>query len=886
MQSSKIRALFLDYFTGKGHLVMPSFSLIPQNDPSLLLIGAGMAPLKSFFTGERKPPHTRIATCQKCVRTPDIERVGYTGRHATFFEMLGNFSFGDYFKEEAIEWSWELVREVYRLPAGRLWVSIYEEDDESYDIWRKRIGVPAGRIVRLGKDDNFWEIGAGPCGPCSEIYYDLGPEYGCGGEDCKPGCECDRYLEIWNLVFTQFNREPGGELTLLKQKNIDTGAGLERLATALQGVGSVYETDLFRPLIEHFTGLAGEVDSGGSTGIPLRIVAEHARGIAFLVADGVLPSNEGRGYVLRRLIRRAARHGRSIGLSGSFLAGAVPLLAGLMGGVYPELKERREFIMQVVGTEEKRFQETLAVGIDILEDYIQDLEEKGRKQLPGELAFKLYDTYGFPLDLTSEILKERNMTVDHDIFNRHLSEQQRRAREARAASGGGGNGINGSYSAAGNVETLFTGYDHLEEKAEIKLLLVNGEPREQVKEGENVELFLDRTPFYAEAGGQVGDSGIIEAAEGRAVIARAFFTPGGQIVHEGKVESGRLSTGDAAAARVDDTRRRGVCRSHTATHLLHRALKETLGEHVNQAGSLVTSDRLRFDFNHFQAISPGEQRCIEKSVNSKILENLPVTVERMNLSEAESCGAVALFTEKYDAGIVRVVSAGAYSKELCGGTHVHATGEIGLFRILSEEGIGSGMRRLEALTGMESYRSAVVAGDLLDDLALLLKAAPDQLSQKTEELIQANRDLERLNRRLKEKLHGYNIKELLSGVETVEGVSVLSAAVKAESIDELRAMTDLLRDRLPSLVAVLGAVHEEKVLLVGAVTADLVKRGLQANSIISAAARCVGGGGGGRPEMAQAGGKNPAALPEALQLVRDMVRRQLGAGGGDQAPTG
>ena len=878
MQSSKIRALFLDFFTGKGHLVMPSFSLIPRNDPSLLLIGAGMAPLKPFFTGERKPPHTRIATCQKCVRTPDIERVGYTGRHATFFEMLGNFSFGDYFKEEAIEWAWELVRDVYRLPAERIWVSIYEDDDESFNIWRERIGVPAGRIVRLGKDDNFWEIGTGPCGPCSEIYYDLGPELGCGGEDCKPGCECDRYLEIWNLVFTQFNREPGGELTTLKQKNIDTGAGLERLATALQGVGSVYETDLFRPLIEHFASLAGAAETGGRDRIPLRIVSEHARGIAFLAAGGVLPSNEGRGYILRRLIRRAARHGRLIGLSGTFLAGAVPLLAELMGGVYPELKERRDFIMQVVGTEENRFQETLAAGIDILEDYIQALRQKGQKQLPGELAFKLYDTYGFPLDLTSEILNEQGMTLDRDTFSRHLSEQQRRAREARAASGEGGR-ARSSYPAAENLETLFTGYEHLEEEAEIKLLLVDGEPRNTAGEGDSVELFLDRTPFYAEAGGQVGDSGIIETAQGRAVIARAFFTPGGQIVHEGRVERGRLSTGDPVSARVEHTRRRGVCRSHTATHLLHRALKETLGEHVNQAGSLVSPDRLRFDFNHFKALSPEEQRRIEKSVNSRVLENLPVTAERMTLAEAESCGATALFTEKYDAGTVRVVSAGAYSKELCGGTHVQATGEIGLFRLLSEEGIGSGLRRIEALTGMESYRSAAAAGDLLDSIALLLKAAPDQLPQKTEELLQVNRDLEHSNRRLKERLHGYTIQELLAGVETVEGVNVLSAAVKAGSMDELRAMSDLLRERLPSLVAVLGAIHEGRVLLVGAVTADLVDRGLQANQIISAAARRVGGGGGGRPEMAQAGGKNPAALPEALQLVRDMVRSKLASGG-------
>ena len=879
MQSSEIRAIFLDFFTGKGHLVMPSFSLIPHNDPSLLLIGAGMAPLKPFFSGERKPPHTRIATCQKCVRTPDIERVGHTGRHATFFEMLGNFSFGDYFKEEAIEWSWEFVSEVLRLSPERLWISIYHDDDESFNIWRERIGIPAERIVRLGKEDNFWEIGTGPCGPCSEIYYDLGSEMGCGSENCAPGCDCDRYLEIWNLVFTQFNREPGGELTLLKQKNIDTGAGLERLATALQGAGSFYETDLFRPLLEHFAGLVGTADACGNGKIPLRIVTEHSRGIAFMVADGVLPSNEGRGYVLRRLIRRAARHGRLIGLEGSFLAGAVPLLARLMGGVYPEIKERREFIMQVIETEEKRFQETLATGIDILEDYIQTLTQKQQKCLPGELAFKLYDTYGFPLDLTSEILSEHGMTLDRDTFNRHLSEQQKRAREARAASGDGGTGE--SYAAAGGLETIFTGYDHLEEQAEISLLLVNGEVRETASEGDSVEIFLDRTPFYAEAGGQVGDSGVVEAKEGRAIIARAFFTPAGQIVHEGKVQSGCLSTGDCVTARVERIRRRGICRSHTATHLLHRALKETLGEHVNQAGSLVSSDRLRFDFTHFKALSPEEKRRIEETVNRMVLENLPVTAERMTLSEAQQRGAVALFTEKYDRDTVRVISAGAYSKELCGGTHVNATGEIGLFRLITEEGIGSGMRRIEALTGIEAYRRAAAAGSLLEDLALILKTSPEQLPLKAEELLEENRDLERLNRQLKERLHGYTVKELLSRVEAVEGVNVLSAAVSAENFEELRGMTDLLKNSLPSIVAVLGAVHEGKVLLVGTVTADLVKRGLQANNIIAAAARQVGGGGGGRPGMAQAGGKDPAALPEALQLVKDLVRKQLAAGSGD-----
>lgn len=877
MQSSDIRAAFLEFFTGKGHLVMPSFPLIPQNDPSLLLIGAGMAPLKPYFTGEKKPPHRRIATCQKCVRTPDIEQVGHTGRHATFFEMLGNFSFGDYFKEEAIAWSWELVRDIYHLSEERLWISIYEEDEETYRIWREQIGIPAERIVRLGKEDNFWEIGTGPCGPCSEIYYDLGSGLGCR-EDCLPGCDCDRYLEIWNLVFTQFYREAGGELTPLKQKNIDTGAGLERLATALQGVDSFYETDLFRPLCEHFADLAGGVALEGKDKIPLRIVAEHARGVAFMVADGVFPSNEGRGYVLRRLIRRAARFGRLLGLENSFLAGAVPLVAKMLGGSYPELNERRELIARVVETEESRFQETLAGGIGILEEHIHKLAEKGEQVFPGALAFKLYDTYGFPLDLTAEILGEQGMTVDRETFDCRLSEQRQRARAARADAGAGES--KERYALAGDLKTVFTGYERLEEQAKIALLLVDGEAREQAGEGDTVEIFLDRTPFYAERGGQIGDSGTITAAfpGGRAAITRTLFTPAGQIVHQGTVESGTLGQNTAVTARVEGVRRRGVCRSHTATHLLHQALRELLGGHVSQAGSLVSPDRLRFDFTHFQALSPEEKNRLEEIVNRKILENLPVTAEEMTLTQAQSAGATALFDEKYEQDAVRVISVGSYSKELCGGTHVGATGEIGLLRVLSEEGIGSGMRRIEALTGLETHRRSAAERALLQELALLLKASPEQVRDKVEELLTENKNLARTGRELQDQLRGFTVKGLLAAVETVEEVNLLAASVEAADFDELRRMGDEIKNRLPSAAVVLGAVHEGKVLLVAAVSADLIERGLKADKIIKEVAGRVGGGGGGRAGMAQAGGKDPEALPEALQSVKELVRRQLAAG--------
>ncbi|MGI6615891.1 MAG: alanine--tRNA ligase [Dethiobacteria bacterium] len=871
MQSSDIRTTFLDFFTGKGHLVMPSFSLVPQDDPTLLLIGAGMAPLKPYFTGERKPPHSRIATCQKCVRANDIEQVGFTGRHATFFEMLGNFSFGDYFKEEAITWSWELVRNIFRLPGERLWISIYEDDDEAYQIWHEQIGIPAERIVRLGREDNFWEIGTGPCGPCSEIYYDLGPELGCGNDSCLPGCDCDRYLEIWNLVFTQFNREPDGSLTTLEQKNIDTGAGLERLATALQGVNTFYDTDLFRPLCKHFAALAGEAGGEDPDRTALRIIAEHARGVTFLTADGILPSNEGRGYILRRLIRRALRYGRLIGIEDSFLAGAVPLLVRMMGEVYPELEERREFITRVIEAEESRFQETLAGGLEILEEHLLELAAEKKEVFPGELAFKLYDTYGFPLDLTAEILREQGFTLDRGAFERSLEQQRQRARAARSRAEDGAK--SSGYELAGTLETVFTGYDRLEERSQIRLLLVDGEPREKAVQGESVEIVLDRTPFYAEAGGQVGDSGLITGAGGEAAISRTIFTPAGQIVHQGKVEQGSLAQDEDVTARVEELRRRGICRSHTATHLLHRALRDLLGEHAAQSGSLVNNDRLRFDFVHFDALTPEEMARLEEDVNRKIIENLPLTAEKMTLPEARRSGAVALFDEKYTQEAVRVISAGSYSKELCGGTHVAATGEIGSFRIIAEEGIGSGLRRIEACTGLESHRRAAEDRSLIDTLALQLKTAPEQLAGKLAEVLEENRRLTRHGEKLKEKLHEYAIQDLLARVEEAGGAHLLSAAVDAEDFDELRRIADHLKDRFPSLAAVLGAVHGGKVLLVSSVSGDLVERGLRADEIVKKVARRVGGGGGGRATMAQAGGRDTAALPGALQWAAGMLRR-------------
>lgn len=871
MQSSTIRAFFLDYFRSKDHLIMPSFSVIPQNDPTLLLIGAGMAPLKPYFTGEKKPPHLRVATCQKCVRTPDIERVGYTGRHATFFEMLGNFSFGDYFKEEAIAWAWDLVINGYRLPVDRLWVSIYEEDDEAFKIWNENIGVPAERIKRLGKKDNFWEIGLGPCGPCSEIYYDLGEAAGCGNPDCAVGCDCDRYLEIWNLVFTQFSREANGELVELKQKNIDTGAGLERLAMALQGVHSLYDTDQVRPLYDHFV---SQADPGRrDQQIQLRVVTEHSRGTTFMIADGVIPSNEGRGYVLRRLLRRAVRYGRLLGIEGDFMTEAASLVVDQMGSAYPNLKDRHDYIRQVVSLEEQKFQETLAQGMDILDSYLEKMQCAGEKILPGDLAFKLYDTFGFPLDLTAEILQEKGLEVDREAFGVNLKEQQERARAATRTAAG--KDLNEHYQAAEALETVFTGYESLEQDAQLMLALADGKAVAELIQGDEAELFLDRSPFYAEAGGQVGDSGLIEAAGAVFKVINTVFTPFGQIAHQGQVVEGEFKAGSRVQARVDQVRRRGICRSHTSTHLLHRALRRTLGDHINQAGSLVAPDRLRFDFNHFTALSGQQLRTVEEEVNRMALDNVQVTATLTNLAAAQKAGATALFTDKYEEGSVRMVSAGDYTRELCGGTHVSATGEIGLFKIIAEEGIGSGLRRIEAVVGFGAYRQAVKNDQLLKSIAVAMNTDLPRLADKVTEHLAEHKLLQKANQELQQKIAASEVASLLSTIRDVDGAKVLSAAVTAAGLESLRLVMDEVRGCLSSIAVVLGAVSNGKVILVSSVTADLIERGIRADRLLRDVAKLVGGGGGGKADLAQAGGTDPAALPEALAAVDKLVREQL-----------
>jgi len=871
MQSSTIRDLFLDYFRSKEHLIMPSFPLIPQNDPTLLLIGAGMAPLKPYFTGEKKPPHPRVVTCQKCVRTPDIERVGYTGRHATFFEMLGNFSFGDYFKEEAIAWAWDLVLNGFRLPVERLWVSIYQDDDEAFKIWNENIGVPADRIKRMGKEDNFWEIGLGPCGPCSEIYYDLGEAAGCGSPDCAVGCDCDRYLEIWNLVFTQFSREASGELVELKQKNIDTGAGLERVAMALQGVHSLYDTDQVRPLYDHFTSLADPARRDQQ--VPLRVVTEHSRGTTFLIADGVIPSNEGRGYVLRRLLRRAVRFGRLLGIEGDFMTEAATLVIDQMGSAYPNLKERHDYIRQVVSLEEQKFQETLAQGTEILEGYLEKMEKEGEKVLPGNLAFKLYDTFGFPLDLTAEILQEKGFSVDREAFSANLKEQQERARAAARTSTG--KDLNEHYKAAEALETVFTGHESLEQDAELILTLAGGQAVSEINKGEEAELFLDQSPFYAEAGGQVGDTGLIETEDAVFKVINTVFTPSGQIVHQGQVTEGQLKTGNRVQARVDRIRRRGICRSHTSTHLLHRALRRNFGDHINQAGSLVAPDRLRFDFNHFTALTSEQLRAVEEEVNLMALDNVQVTARLTTLEKAKEAGATALFADKYEEGSVRMVSAGDYTRELCGGTHVAATGEIGLFKIVAEEGIGSGLRRIEAVVGLGAYRQAIKNDQLLKTIAIAMNSDLLRLEDKVTEYLAEHKMLQKLNQELKQKNAAVEVKSLLANVKEVDGAKLLSAAVAADSLESLRLVMDEVKSGIGSVAVVLGAVSNGKVILVSSVTADLIDRGIRADGLIKEVARKVGGGGGGKADLAQAGGTNPAALPEALAAVEELVRNQL-----------
>ena len=876
MTGSQIRESYLKFFEGKGHKILPSASLIPANDPSLLWTAAGMVPFKPYFTGAAKPETLRVTTCQKCIRTPDIESVGKTARHHTFFEMLGNFSFGDYFKKEAIPWAWEFVTGVLGISPEKLWITIYLDDDEAYEIWRTDVGIPEDRIVRLGKDTNFWEIGVGPCGPCSEIYYDLGEARGCGSEECGVGCDCDRFLEIWNLVFIQFFRDEKGEYTPLENKGIDTGMGLERTASVIQQAATNFDTDIFREIMDFTASKTGvaygrdrEVD------LALKVIADHCRAVTFAVSDGALPSNEGRGYVIRRLIRRAVRFGRTLNVSAPFLHEVSGAVIKQMGRAYPELENNKKHIMNVIRTEEERFGETLAQGTEMLNRIIAEAKSSGRSDINGQNAFKLYDTYGFPLELTVEMAQEQGLEVDEDGFTAAMEQQRNRARSARQET----EYISEKDALYRNVrdelgETKFTGYSDLESNSRVLYLVKGGARVNSASAGEEVEIILDVTPCYAESGGQVGDYGKITSPSLEIEVYEVYKPVEGVHVHRGKVLGGSVMTGDTVTVRIDTERRRAVARNHSATHLLHRALKEVLGDHANQAGSLVEPDRLRFDFTHYTGVSGEELDRIEQIVNRAVLSNLKVEAMEKNLDEARAMGAAALFGEKYG-NVVRVIKMGDFSLELCGGTHLNSTAEVGLFKLIGESSVGAGLRRIEAVTGEGALKYVSAKENQLNEIARITKSMPHELVQRVEGMAREIKELEGETEALRARLASYEVQSLLEQAGELNGARFLAARVSSPDMDSLRAMADLIRDKLGSAVVVLGSAAGDRVNLVAAVTPDLVPRGLHAGKLVKEIAPLVGGGGGGRPEMATAGGKDPSRLQEALDKAYSVAAGQV-----------
>ena len=872
---NELRQMFLDFFESKGHLVMNSFSLVPQNDNSLLLINAGMAPLKPYFTGAEIPPRTRVATCQKCIRTGDIENVGKTARHGTFFEMLGNFSFGDYFKHEAIAWSWEFLTKVVGLDENRLYPSVYEEDDEAFDIWNKEIGVPADRIFRFGKEDNFWEHGAGPCGPCSEIYYDRGEKYGCGKPGCTVGCDCDRYMEVWNNVFTQFENDGEGHYETLKQKNIDTGMGLERLAVVVQDVDSIFDVETLRALRNKVCEVAGKTYGvNHEDDVSIRLITDHMRSATFLISDGVMPTNEGRGYVLRRLIRRAARHGRLLGIEGPFLEKlSETVIEGSKDG-YPELEEKKTFILNVLHNEESQFNKTIDQGLKILADLEAEMKEAGKSVLGGSDAFRLYDTYGFPIDLTKEILEEKGYTIDEDGFKEEMEVQRKRARESRAVSNYMGADATVYDEIDRNITTEFDGYDKLEAASKVTVLTTETEIVDSLMEGQKGTIFVEKTPFYATMGGQEGDTGVITTANGVFRVEDTIKLRGGKYGHVGVMESGMISNGDEVTLKVDEQERKDTCKNHSATHLLQKALKTVLGAHVEQKGSLVNPTRLRFDFAHFQAMTPEEIAETEALVNKEIQAALPVTTQIMGIEEAKKTGAMALFGEKYG-DKVRVVSMGDFSVELCGGTHVANTANITLFKIVSEAGVAAGVRRIEALTGnnvIEYYRQME---ENLHTIAKTLKTSPAEITEKITHLQKEVKELQSENESLKSKMAQDSLGNVMDQVVEVKGVKVLASAVDGVDMNGLRDLGDQLKEKLGEGVVVLASAKDGKVSLLAMATQGAMDKGAHAGNLIKAAAAIVGGGGGGRPNMAQAGGKNPDKIPEAIAKVAELVEGQL-----------
>jgi len=866
---NNIRKEYLNFFKSKGHLTEQSFSLIPKNDKSLLLIGAGMAPLKKYFTGAEVPPSKRMATCQKCVRTGDVDNVGLTARHLTFFEMLGNFSFGDYFKEEAIAWAWELLTDVLKIEKDRLWVTVYLEDDEAENIWHTKVGIPMERIVRLGKDDNFWELEVGPSGPCSEIYYDTGDDRGCGSPDCKPGCDCNRYIEIWNLVFTQFDKDEKGVYHPLPNPNIDTGMGLERVAAVLQDKPTVFDVEPLNLIVNKASEICRiPYGQNKKSDIAMKIICDHSRAATFMIGDGVIPSNEGRGYVLRRLIRRAIRRGKSLGINGEFLTGTAKVVIDNWKEAYPVLSEKESYILKVLSLEEERFKKTIDQGLELLMKEIQILKETDKKELEGKVAFKLYDTYGFPSELTEEILKENGFSLNKEQFIKVMEDHRQMARDARKSTGASGWKENDF--TIDTDKTVFTGYNNLEDSSEVVAIVVGSEQVNTINEGQSGIIVVDKTPFYAESGGQTGDRGEFIADDMLAKVTDTHKLNNDIFLHETNVVKGSISVGDTITAKVDADRRKNTAKNHTCTHLLHRVLRQMLGDHVNQAGSYVSEDRLRFDYTHFEAVDHKTLKEIEKRVNEAILADYMVRTDILNIEEAKKSGATALFDEKYQEK-VRVVSVGDFSKELCGGTHIDETAKIGLFKIVSEGSIASGIRRIEAITGRAAINYLRELDNLTDELSISMKTTKDELLNKVNMLKKEAKDKDKEIQKLNNELLRGNISEILDKYEEINGIKLFALYLKDKDANTLREIADRIKDKNESCAVILASDLGDKVLFVSAVTKDLVEKGVHAGNMVKEAAVIAGGGGGGRPDFAQAGGKNPGKIDEAIEAVKKQL---------------
>ena len=872
---NELRRMFLDFMESKGHLKMKSFSLVPHNDNSLLIINSGMAPLKPYFTGQEIPPRRRVTTCQKCIRTGDIENIGKTARHGTFFEMLGNFSFGDYFKKEAIAWSWEFLTQVVGLDPDRLYPSVYEDDDEAFEIWNKQQGIPAERIFRFGKEDNFWEHGSGPCGPCSEIYYDRGEKYGCGKPGCTVGCDCDRYMEVWNNVFSQFNNDGHGHYTDLIQKNIDTGMGLERLAVAVQDVDSIFDVDTLRALTDHVGEVAHAVyHEDEKKDVSIRIITDHIRSVTFMISDGIMPSNEGRGYVLRRLLRRAARHGRILGIDGLFLSELAKVVIATSKDGYPELEEKKEMILKVISEEENKFNKTIDQGLTILEDFEAAMNEEGKTTLDGADAFKLYDTYGFPLDLTKEILEEKGFDVDEEGFKENMEAQRQAARKARKTTNYMGADVTVYQSIDPSVTSKFVGYDKLVSDSKILVLTTEDEIVEALTDGQNGTIITEETPFYGTMGGQQGDIGVIETESGSFTVKDTIHLQGGKIGHVGTMTKGMLTQGETVTLKVDEKNRQLTSKNHSATHVLQKALRMVLGSHVEQAGSYVSKDRLRFDFTHFQAMTKEELAKVEEIVNDQIAAALPVVTKETTIDEAKKMGAMALFGEKYGS-TVRVVCMGDFSLELCGGTHVSNTAAINCFKIISESGIAAGVRRIEALTseGLIHYYEKLSAD--LAEASAAAKTTPDKLTERIETMQGEIKALQSENEKLKNQMAKDAVGNVMDQVVEINGVKLLAVALKDTGMNELRNLGDQFKEKLGNGVVVIASAADGKVNLMATATDEAIKAGAHAGNLIKGIAALVGGGGGGRPNMAQAGGKNPDGIQASLKKAAEVLKEQL-----------